>query len=67
MPEPAQLDVGFARYESRVEAQGSKIRYSREFVRKDVLIPAEQTDAVRKLLGVIGSDEAATVVLRKAQ
>jgi hypothetical protein len=46
--------------------QGSKIRYSREFVRKDVLIPAAQTDDVRKLLGVIGADEAAVVVLKRS-
>jgi hypothetical protein len=66
VPDPVKVDMGFARYESKVEVQGSKIRYSREFVRKDVLIPAAQTDDVRKLLGVIGADEAAVVVLKRS-
>jgi Domain of Unknown Function with PDB structure (DUF3857)/Transglutaminase-like superfamily len=67
VPDPVKVDVGFARYESKVEVTGSKIRYSREFVRKDVLVPADHTDDVRKLLGVIGADEAAVVVLKRAQ
>jgi len=67
VPDPVKVDMGFASYQSRVEVKGSTLRYSREFVRKDVLIPAEHTDDVRKLLGVIGADEAAVVVLKRAQ
>jgi hypothetical protein len=67
VPDPVKVDMGFATYESKVEVKGSTIRYSREFVRKDVLIPPENTEEVRKLLGVIGADEAAVVVLKRAQ
>ena len=67
VPDPVKVDMGFASYESKVEVKGSTVRYSREYVRKDVLIPPEHTDDVRKLLGVIGADEAAVVVLKRAQ
>jgi len=66
VPDPVKVDMGFARYESKVEVKGSTIRYSREFVRKDVLIPADHIEEVRKLLGVIGADETAVVILKKA-
>src|SRR5207245_5863014 len=65
VPDPVKVDLGFASYESKVEVNGSKIRYSREFVRKDVLIPADHTEDMRKLLGVIGADETAVVILKK--
>jgi hypothetical protein len=67
VPEPVKVDMGFARYESKVEVSGSKIRYARTFERKAVLVPAERADDVRKLMGLIGADEAAVVVLKKAQ
>jgi hypothetical protein len=60
-----KVDLGFASYESRVEVEGSKVRYSREFVRREVLVGAEKTEELRKLLGIIGADEAAVVVLKK--
>jgi hypothetical protein len=67
VPDPVKVDMGFAKYESKVEVTGSKIRYARTYERKDVLVPAERADDVRKLMGVIGADEAAVVVLKKAQ
>jgi transglutaminase-like putative cysteine protease len=67
VPDPVKVDMGFATYESRVEVMGSKIRYLRELVRKDVNVPAARADDVRRLLGIIGADEAAVVVLKRAQ
>jgi len=65
VPDPVKVDAGFASYESRVEVQGSKLRYSREFVRRDVFIGPERTEELRKFLGTIGADEAAVVVLKR--
>jgi Domain of Unknown Function with PDB structure (DUF3857)/Transglutaminase-like superfamily len=65
IPDPVNVDVGFASYQSKVSVTGSKIHYRREFIRKDVLIPADHTDDVRKLLGVIGADETAVVILKR--
>ena len=67
VPVPVKIDAKFATYESRVEVAGSKLKYSREYVRRDVLIPPEQTEQLRKFLGVIGSDEASVVILKHVQ
>jgi hypothetical protein len=65
VPDPIKLNAGFASYQSKVEVDGSKVRYWREFVRKDVLIGAEHTEELRKFLGTIGADEAAVLVLKR--
>jgi hypothetical protein len=49
------------------EVVGSKLRYSREFVQRNVLIPPDRTEDLRKLEGIIGADEVAAVVLKRAQ
>ncbi len=66
VPDPVKVDMGFAAYQSKVEVTGSKLRYSREFVRRDVLIKPDQTEELRKLQGVIGADENAAVVLKRS-
>jgi len=66
LPAPVKIDAKFAAYESKVEVVGSKLKYSREYVRRDVLIPADKTEELRKFLTVIGSDEAAVVILKRA-
>jgi hypothetical protein len=67
VPDPVKADVGFASYQSKVEVAGSSIRYSREFVRREVQIGAERIGELRRFEGLIGADEAAAVVLKKAQ
>ena len=67
VPDPVKLDAGFASYESKIVVDGSKLRYSREFVRRDVLLGPERTEDLRKFLATIGGDEAAVVVLKRAQ
>lgn len=66
VPDPAKVDAGFASYQSKIEVEGSRLRYTREFVRRDVLIGPEHTEELRKFLGTIGADEAAVVVLKRA-
>src|SRR5437667_10214253 len=58
---------GFAMYQSKVEVIGSKLRYSREFVRRKVLIQPDRTEDLRELQGIIGADQVAAVVLKRAQ
>ena len=65
VPDPVKVDAGFASYESKIEVQGSTVRYSREFVRRDVSIGPEHTEELRNFLGTIGADEAAVVVLKR--
>jgi Domain of Unknown Function with PDB structure (DUF3857)/Transglutaminase-like superfamily len=65
VPEPTKTDVGFARYESKIEVTGSKLRYWREYTRRNVAIGPERVGELRKFEGLIGADEMAAVVLKK--
>jgi hypothetical protein len=46
--------------------QGSKVRYWRELIWRDVLIGPERTEELRKFLSTIGADESAVMVLKRA-
>jgi hypothetical protein len=65
IPDPVKIDVGFASYQSRTEVEGSKIRYSREYLVRDLSVPPEKFADWARLQGVIGADEAAAVVLKR--
>ena len=65
LPEPVNVDMGFAAYRSKFEVAGNKLRYSREFIRREVLLPAERVEELRKMQGIIGADENAAVVLKR--
>lgn len=65
VPDPAKIDVGFASYQSKIEVNGSKLRYWREYVVRDLSIPPEKYAEWVKLQGVIGADETAAVVLKR--
>jgi len=65
MPEPLNVDVGFASYKSEVKASGSTLHYSREYIVKDVDLGPEKYGDVKKLMGVITADENNSAVLRK--
>ena len=65
VPEPVSVDMGFAAYHSKIEVSGNKLTYFREFVRREVLLKPDQIEALRKMQGIIGADENASVVLKR--
>lgn len=67
IPDPVNIDVGFASYRSKTEVAGSKLRYTRELVIRDVRVGPDRTADLRKFEGTIGADEEAAVVLKRAQ
>jgi len=67
LPEPKQIDVGFASYKSKIEATGSTLHYTREYVVRDPYTGSDHFSDLRKLEGTIGDDEFASAVLKKAQ
>lgn len=67
IPDPVKIDVGFASYQSKVEAQGNKLRYWREYVVKDLSVPPDKYPDWVRLEGAIGADEAAVAVLKRVQ
>lgn len=66
LPEPKQIDVGFASYQSKMESSGSTLHYSREYVVRDPYIGPEKFGDLRRLEGMIGDDEFASAVLKKS-
>ena len=67
IPNPTNIDVGFASYQSKIEAEGNKLRYWREYVVRDLSVPPEKYADWVRLQGAIGADESASVVLKKVQ
>ncbi|MBS1850720.1 MAG: DUF3857 domain-containing transglutaminase family protein [Acidobacteria bacterium] len=65
VPEPVKLDLGFASYQSKIEVQGKKIRYWREYLLRQPALPPDHIADLRKLEGIIGGDENSAVVLKK--
>jgi transglutaminase-like putative cysteine protease len=65
IPEPAQIDVGFASYKSKIEVAGSTVRYHREYVVLDPQIPLAKLGDLKRLEQEIGRDENASIVLKK--
>jgi hypothetical protein len=64
-PDPFDVNVDFASYHSAVTAKGNQLHYEREYVVRQVEIPADKADAFRKLEGAILTDEKGTAVLKK--
>jgi hypothetical protein len=60
------LDVEFASYHSSITTKENKLHYERDFVVRQVQIPAEKAAAFRKLESTILMDEKGTAVLKKA-
>ncbi|HEU5401989.1 MAG TPA: transglutaminase, partial [Terriglobales bacterium] len=65
MPNPVKIDVGFASYQSRCEYAGSTVKYWREYIVKDPLVPQAKLADLHRLEDAIGGDEYSTVVLKK--
>jgi hypothetical protein len=65
MPDPVDIDVDFASYHSAMTAKGSQLHYEREYVVRQIQIPAGKAPDFRKLEGMIMADERATAVLKK--
>ncbi len=64
-PGPVDLDIDFASYHSKVAANGNVLHYEREYVVRQVEIPAAQAASFRKLGSAILTDEKGTAVLKK--
>lgn len=67
LPQPIKLDVGFATYESSTELRGRSLHYSRRFLLKEIMLPADKYGQLQHLASVIEADEQGKAVLRKAQ
>jgi hypothetical protein len=64
LPPPVDVDYGFASYHSRTEAAGGVLKYSRTFEIKELSVPLDKTDQLKKFYRIIASDERNTAVLK---
>jgi hypothetical protein len=64
-PDPMDVDVDFASYHSSVTAKGNMLHYEREYVVRQVEIPASKAADFRRLESAILADERGTAVLKK--
>ena len=65
VPDPVNLDAGFASYHSEVKADGNTLHYKREYVLKKLSLEPEQYADLRKFEAEITTDENSSAVLKK--
>ncbi len=64
-PDPVNVDTDFASYHSSTTAKGNVLHYERDYVVRQVEIPAEKAAEFRKLESAIVFDEKGAAVLKK--
>lgn len=65
VPDPVNMDVGFASYRSEVKVDGDTLHYSREYVLKKLGLDADQYAALKKFEAEVNTDENRSAVLKK--
>jgi len=66
LPPAVDADYSFASYHSKTEVKGNVIGYTRTFEVKELSVPVEKTEDLRKFYRAIAGDERNTVVLKTA-
>ncbi len=65
LPDPVDAVYDFGEYHSKFEQSAGKLKYSRRYVIKQVVVPTERVDEVKKFYRQIASDERNTAVLKQ--
>ena len=63
VPGPMKAESEFASYTSQVKVDGNKIHYTRTYQIKQVLVPLDKLDELKKFNRQVAADERASVVL----
>lgn len=67
LPPPVDVDFGFASYHSKTEVKGNVIGYTRTFEIKELSVPVNKAEQLKKFYRIIASDERNTAVLKLSQ
>jgi hypothetical protein len=67
LPPPVDIDFGFASYHSKTEAKGNVIGYTRSFEVKELSVPVNKADELKKFYRIIAGDERSTAVLKPSK
>jgi hypothetical protein len=63
IPAPTKTESEFASYTSQVKVDGNVLHYTRTYQVKQVLVPLDKLDELKKFYRQIAADERASVVL----
>ena len=66
LPPAVNADYSFASYHSKAEVDGNTLRYTRTFEVKELSVPLNKVDELKKLYRIIANDERNTAVLKPA-
>jgi hypothetical protein len=66
LPPPMDVDYSFASYHSKIEAKGNVLHYERNMEIKELSVPVDKLDQLRKFYRMVASDERNTAVLKPA-
>ena len=66
LPPPVDAEYSFASYHSKTEVKGNVIGYTRTFEVKELSVPVDRVEELRKFYRIIAGDEHNTVVLKAA-
>jgi len=64
LPPPVDADYGFASYHSKSEVNGNTLKYTRTFEVKELSVPLNKVEELKKLYRIIAGDERNTAVLK---
>ena len=64
LPPAVDVDDSFASYHSKTELQGNILHYSRVYEIKQLTIPMDQMEDLRKFYRIVATDERSTAVLK---
>lgn len=64
LPPPANLEFSFASYHSKTETVGRTIHYTRSLEMKELTVPVDKLDELKKFYRVIATDERSTAILK---
>ena len=67
LPPPMDVDYSFASYHSKTEASGQTLHYTRSMEIKELSVPVNKIDELKKFYRMIASDERNTAVLKPAE
>jgi len=64
LPPPVDADYGFASYHSKTEVAGNTLKYTRTFEVKELSVPLNKVEELKKLYRMIAGDERNTALLK---
>jgi hypothetical protein len=66
LPPPVDADFSFASYHAKTVVNGNVVDYTRTFEQKELSVPVDKAEDLRKFYRIIAGDERNTVVLKPA-